>query len=63
MAVGVGCYTIHVTNRYDYFAVMKRAPALGTLWVWSVIEMDLLWAVGSVAVNVGWSYWKGYTAF
>ncbi|KAK5129811.1 hypothetical protein LTR08_002788 [Meristemomyces frigidus] len=62
LAVATGCYTILVTNRYDYFAVMKRAPPLGTLWVWSVIELDLAWAVGSVGVNVGWSLWKGYTA-
>ena len=48
LSVGTGCYTIHAANRYDYFAVMKRTPPLGTLWVWSVIEMDLGFAVASV---------------
>lgn len=60
-AVGTGCYTIHVTNRYDYFAVMKQAPPLGTLWVWSVIEMDLWFAAASIVVDVGYLWWKGYS--
>ncbi|KAK6393537.1 hypothetical protein LTR65_002409 [Meristemomyces frigidus] len=45
VAAGAGCYTIHITNRYGYIAVMKQAPPLGTLWVWSVIEMDIAFAV------------------
>ncbi|KAK5122110.1 hypothetical protein LTR85_004356 [Meristemomyces frigidus] len=62
-AAGIGCYTIHITNRYGYLAVMKQVPPLGTLWVWSVIEMDILFAAASVVVNVGYLWWKGYSAF
>nr|POF14204.1 hypothetical protein CFP56_03228 [Quercus suber] len=61
VAVATGCYTIHVSNRYDYFAVMKQAPPLGTLWIWSVIEMDLAFAAASIAVNLVYLYWKGYS--
>lgn len=60
-AAVTGCYTIHVSNRYDYYAVMKQAPPLGTLWVWSVIEMDLAFAAASMVVNIAYLYWKGYS--
>jgi hypothetical protein len=65
LAVGVaaGCYTIHVGNVYDYYAVMKQAPPLGTLWVWSVIEMKLPFALVGLGANLGFMWWKGYGVF
>ena len=63
VGVSVGCYTIHVGNVYDYYAVMKQAPPLGTLWVWSVIEMQLPYALIGVASNIGYMFFKGYTVF
>ncbi|KAL1589896.1 hypothetical protein WHR41_01296 [Cladosporium halotolerans] len=63
VGVGAGCYTIHVGNVYDYYAVMKQAPPLGTLWVWSVIEMRLPYALVGVAANLGYMFYKGYGVF
>lgn len=63
VGIGAGCYTIHVGNMYDYYAVMKQAPPLGTLWVWSVIEMRLPYALVGVALNIGYMYYKGYGVF
>ena len=63
LAVGSGCYTIHVTNRFGYFAVMKQAPPLGTLWIWSVVELRLAFAAASVAANLAFLWYKGYSAF
>lgn len=61
IAAATGCYTIHVSNMYEYFAVMKQAPPLGTLWIWSVIEMRLPYAAASIVINLGYLWWKGYT--
>ncbi|KAI6879463.1 hypothetical protein KC318_g13890 [Hortaea werneckii] len=61
VGVSAGCYTIHAANRYDYFAVMKQAPPLGTIWIWSVIEMRLPVAALSVLANVGFLWWRGYS--
>ncbi|KAF2720395.1 hypothetical protein K431DRAFT_339444 [Polychaeton citri CBS 116435] len=58
-----GCYLIHITNRYGYYAVMKQAPPVGTVWVWSVIEMSLPYALASVTVNLTFLFWKGHTIF
>lgn len=63
IAVGVGCYTIHVSNRYGYYAVMKQTPPMGTLWIWSVVEMKLTFAAASMAVNFGFLWWGGYSAW
>ncbi|KAK5118978.1 hypothetical protein LTR62_000189 [Meristemomyces frigidus] len=63
VAVVSGCYTIHVTNRYDYYYVMKQTPPLATLWIWSVIEMRLAFCVASVVANLGYLWWKNYTIF
>ena len=58
-----GCYMIYAGNTFDYFAVMKRAPPLGTLWILSVIEMTLPYALFSVLVDLGFLWWNGYTTF
>ncbi|ROT38178.1 hypothetical protein SODALDRAFT_324591 [Sodiomyces alkalinus F11] len=57
-SVGAGCYLIYLTNTYGYLAVLKRAPTLGCLWVWAVIELPLVPAVGSLAV-AGVFLWQG----
>ncbi|KAI9678659.1 MAG: hypothetical protein M1817_005716 [Caeruleum heppii] len=61
LAAGAGCSLIYAANVAEYFAVMKRAPPLGTLWVWSVIELRLPWAVASLAVTGGFLWWGGYS--
>lgn len=63
VTVAAGCYMIYAGNTYDYFAVMKRAPPIGTLWVWSVIEMNLPYALVGTGVNLGYMWWHGYTVF
>ncbi|KAI2636288.1 hypothetical protein GGS26DRAFT_487834 [Hypomontagnella submonticulosa] len=56
-----GCYLIHISNRYGYLAVMKQSPPLGCIWVWSVIELDLLYAVLSLVCTFGFFWQGGYT--
>ncbi|KAL2075139.1 hypothetical protein VTL71DRAFT_81 [Oculimacula yallundae] len=59
-AVAAGCYLIHITNMHGYYAVMKTSPPLGCLWIWSVIELDLTPAVGSLLWCVVFLKWGGY---
>lgn len=58
LALLSGTYLLHTTHEAAYFAVVKRAPAVGTLWVWSVVELELGWAVVSV-VGVAVGGWLG----
>ena len=55
-----GCYLIQLTNDKGYYAVMKNAPSIGTLWVWAILELGLLGAVLGV-LGPGLYAWKmGY---
>lgn len=63
LSVGAGCYLIYSSNELAYFAVMKRAPPLGTLWVWSVIEMRLPFALGSLITVAIYFWWGEHTIF
>lgn len=62
-AVGAGCYLIYAGNETDYLAVMKQAPPLGALWVYSVIELDLYFAAASLLIDVAFLWYNGYSAF
>ncbi|PNY28949.1 Uncharacterized protein TCAP_01133 [Tolypocladium capitatum] len=60
MSVAAGCYLIYISNTYGYLATMKRAPPLGCLWLWAVVELDLLTAVASLAVAAAFLWQGGY---
>lgn len=40
---------------------MKQSPPLGCIWVWSVIELNLIPAALSLAIAGGFFYQGGYT--
>ena len=62
-SVAAGCYLTYTSNKEGYYAVMKRSPPLGTLWMWSVVEMKKEVALLSV-IFVGGYFWYGdYTIF
>jgi hypothetical protein len=58
-----GCYLIYLTNDRGYYAVMKRAPAIGTLWVWCVLELGLMGALAGVVGPGLFALWNGYGVF
>lgn len=63
VSVIAGCYLVYSANKHGYFFVMKTAPPIGALWIWSVVEMSLWYAVPSCAVVIGYLWWNGFDAF
>jgi hypothetical protein len=63
LSVSAGCYLIYSGNKNGYYYVMQTAPALGTLWVWSCVEMQLAFAVAHVIVIVVYTWWNSFTTF
>ncbi|KAJ4356640.1 uncharacterized protein N0V89_004676 [Didymosphaeria variabile] len=62
-AIAAGCYLVRSGNKHGYFFVMKTAPPIATLWVWSTIEMDIIYSALSAAVVLGYSWWNGFSFF
>ncbi|KAH8672549.1 hypothetical protein BGZ60DRAFT_373997 [Tricladium varicosporioides] len=49
-SISAGIYLIHLTNTSNMYANLKQAPPLGCLWIWSVIELNVFWATGSLII-------------
>jgi hypothetical protein len=62
-SIVAGCYLIYSGNKHGYFYVMKAAPPVGTLWVWSVIEMSLPYAAFNVVAVLGYIWYNGFDYF
>lgn len=61
LACFLGFRLIVITNDSGYYAVMKKAPPVGTLWVWCVLEMSPGAAVLALVLPVGYGIlWQGY---
>ncbi|ORY81829.1 hypothetical protein BCR35DRAFT_304001 [Leucosporidium creatinivorum] len=59
LCLGTGIALVHITTTESYLKVMRQAPGIGTLWVWSVVRLDLGWAVlGLLGVGAG-VWWRG----
>ncbi|EPS32476.1 hypothetical protein POX_d05364 [Penicillium oxalicum] len=64
IAALLGAHLVAVTNGEPYYAVMKKAPAYGTMWIWCILEMSFGPAVlGALGPLVWGVYWKGYGIF
>ncbi|EGX89801.1 hypothetical protein CCM_08054 [Cordyceps militaris CM01] len=60
VSVVAGCGLLYVTNTKGYLATQRRAPPLGVLWVWAVVELELPWATLSLLVVAAYIYLRGY---
>ena len=61
MAIIAGACLVRASNDDPYMAVMKKAPALGTLWVWGIVELRWETAAACLVMTGTWGRWKGYT--
>ena len=60
MSLACGAWLVNTTNRDAYLATMAKAPSLGTLWVWSVVELRWEVASATVAAVAAWAVVMGY---
>lgn len=58
-----GTWLAYATNEEPYMAIMKKAPVLGTLWIWAIVELKWEWALATLTILGGWGWWKGYKFF
>ncbi|KAJ6095390.1 hypothetical protein N7486_006136 [Penicillium sp. IBT 16267x] len=61
VAVMLGMHLITITNEDPNYAIMKKAPAYGTVWIWCILEMTFGPAVlGSLGPLIWGVWWMGY---
>ena len=58
--VVAGVWLVRASNEDPYLAVMKKAPPLGTLWIWAVVELRWEVALAGLAGVGVWAWWRGY---
>ncbi|MCJ1349827.1 hypothetical protein MMC31_008068 [Peltigera leucophlebia] len=63
MSTLAGAWLAYATNEEPYMAIMKKAPVLGTLWIWAIVELKWEWALATLSILGGWGWWKGYKVF
>ncbi|CAI6340931.1 unnamed protein product [Periconia digitata] len=58
-----GCYLVFSGNKHGYYYVMKAAPPVGTLWIWSVVEVDVLYAALNALAVLAFAQWNRLAFF
>jgi hypothetical protein len=61
--IAAGCYLVFSGNNHGYFYVMKAAPPVATLWIWSVVEMAVPYAALNAAIVFGYGWLNGFDFF
>lgn len=54
-----GLQLIKVTTTAPYLKVMRQAPGLGVLWIWTIVKMDLVVALLGLAGVAASIWWMG----
>lgn len=59
VSISAGMRVLWLVNKTSYVTVMEQGPAVGTLWIMTIVLLPLAPAVLALAVVGGWSWWKG----
>ncbi|KAL5527489.1 hypothetical protein ACEPAG_6280 [Sanghuangporus baumii] len=58
LSVGCGCRLIYIVNWASWRTVINQCASLGTIWVYSIVHLNLLPAVGALAIVAAYVKWK-----
>ncbi|KAL1411651.1 hypothetical protein Q8F55_002616 [Vanrija albida] len=59
ISIACGTRLIYLVNRAPYRVVLRQGPAVGTLWILTIVQLPLTRAVLALAVISSWGYYKG----
>ncbi|EPS39217.1 hypothetical protein H072_7022 [Dactylellina haptotyla CBS 200.50] len=62
-AISTGCWVVYNVNHHGYYKIMKMVPPLGTLLIYSVIQMDLAPSVLSLAAIGFYTWYYDFSIF
>ncbi|KII94779.1 hypothetical protein PLICRDRAFT_33590 [Plicaturopsis crispa FD-325 SS-3] len=59
ISIASGMRLIYMINRSSWRDNMRQCPPLATMWVYTVVQLDLGPAFGSLSIVGAWVWWKG----
>ncbi|KAH7916190.1 hypothetical protein BJ138DRAFT_1076025 [Hygrophoropsis aurantiaca] len=57
LSLGVGPRMIWLINRGSWLVNMRQCPRFATIWLYTVVQLELIPAVVSLAMIGGWAWW------
>jgi len=60
LSLAAGPRLIYVVNKASWITNMKQSPPLATLWVYTIVQLDLGPAVLSLCLIGVWYWWSGF---
>ncbi|KIJ56732.1 hypothetical protein M422DRAFT_22889 [Sphaerobolus stellatus SS14] len=58
-SIALGMRLIWIVNRSSWLIITRQGPPVATLWIYSIVILDLLPAVLSLVIICGWLWWAG----
>ncbi|KAG1806899.1 uncharacterized protein HD556DRAFT_1224841 [Suillus plorans] len=59
LSLGVGPRMIWLINRGSWLVNMRQCPQFATIWLYTVVQLNLNWAVLSLVVTGAWAWYTG----
>jgi hypothetical protein len=60
VATFAGCMLVRMTHRAPYLQMVERAPAVGSIWIWSTLELGVEAAIVMGVIVASYAWWNGY---
>ncbi|WOO80699.1 uncharacterized protein LOC62_03G004220 [Vanrija pseudolonga] len=59
ISIVCGTRLIYLVNKASYIVVLRQGPAVGTLWILTIVQLPLSRAMLALAVITAWGYSQG----
>jgi hypothetical protein len=63
LSVVAGTRMLYLLKRGSWLVNMKQSPPLATIWVYTIVQLELGAAFLNLVVVGGWLWWKGISLF
>ncbi|CAL1702184.1 unnamed protein product [Somion occarium] len=63
LSLAMGIRLIYIINVASWTVNMRQAPPLATIWVYCIVQLNLLPATLSLVIVYGWVYYRGMKLF
>jgi len=59
LSILVGSRMIYIINHASWLTNLQQCPPLATIWIYTIVQLDLGPAVAALAMTAGFVWWEG----